>query len=877
MDLKRVGTQFNRVRAGLNENFDKIEGKYKGLQNRFDNVVEEVSEKAFDKVVDRAKIDWLPPVDTFDDLATTYPDATEGQTVMTRDTGKIYRMTDGVWMEIQDIDPTAINEVDTRLSALLSMTDGKLGDIKLVPTEGDSLSEKITNELLDDYCNVHWFKSYVPDLNVVSDPGGADWTEAFKKAIEFMKQYKIKVLKVPLGRYLIKDTLELTDIESKLCIKVEGRGMTGSDESIDNVIGTTFVFNPDDREKPLFHFRGVSEALWGAGGLEGLKIIGWGIGVLLENVDHHIFRNLRVGSGLDVGIKLLNSTKLGFTEFNDFENVILYNNQVGLMTDVINDGDMSFNGNRFNMTIACLQSGSVGAWFKRGTYYNGTFDFDFFGTGNPSDPSTFIKAESENYDNIGFIKIEDHGVFDVGNRSASDKFHFHGYVAVLDGSSVKDVGTLSISGGFSCDNFKQGMAIGTQSRLSNIRGTLGDTPKSRSFAKPVDMLRRNGPDGLDHPFSISDYNSPVLFSMARGLGGNWDNFKEHFKFRQNGRIDQIGYMTTTNFEDESGARYSLIHDDGLPRKPFILKRREANGQDKEPLTVYDNGAIRHYAYGTSEGDLINNTGHAAGTGFRVVGVYDAREGGENESPSAMRVRRNSQTQRSISAAGTINATGADYAEYVFKEIADDVFEKGEVCGVNSEGKLTKSFSRSRSFVVKSTEPSYVGNDIWSRSLGDSPLPPNENDFIDHEAFQEAVTQYESELEVFEKALEEYLKGERKDRPVFEMTMPRKIDYFNQSEFEEAKKQYGIQLELYNERLETERQKVDRIAFSGQVPCLVDGAVAAGDYIIVEQTPKDRIKAKAIPSSDITFEQYKNAVGQVWSVIDGKVVIAVGLK
>lgn len=116
MDLKRVGVQFDRVRVDLNENFDKIEGKYKGLQKRFDNAVDEVADKAFDKVVDRAKIDWLPPVDTFDDLATTYPDATEGQTVMTRDTGKVYRMTNGVWMEIQDIDPTAINEVDTRLS-----------------------------------------------------------------------------------------------------------------------------------------------------------------------------------------------------------------------------------------------------------------------------------------------------------------------------------------------------------------------------------------------------------------------------------------------------------------------------------------------------------------------------------------------------------------------------------------------------------------------------------------------------------------------------------------------------------------------------------------------------------------------------------------
>ncbi|WP_336104832.1 hypothetical protein [Mesobacillus zeae] len=63
-------------------------------------------------------MDWLSPVGTFSYLATEYPNALEGSTAMARDTGKVYRKNNvGEWLEIQAIDPTAINEVDNRLSA----------------------------------------------------------------------------------------------------------------------------------------------------------------------------------------------------------------------------------------------------------------------------------------------------------------------------------------------------------------------------------------------------------------------------------------------------------------------------------------------------------------------------------------------------------------------------------------------------------------------------------------------------------------------------------------------------------------------------------------------------------------------------------------
>ncbi|MBU8597380.1 right-handed parallel beta-helix repeat-containing protein [Alkalihalobacillus clausii] len=231
MDLKRVGVRFDRVRVDLNENFDKIEGTYKGLQNRFDNAVDEVSERAFDKVVDRAKIDWLPPVDTFDDLATTYPDATEGQTVMTRDTGKIYRMTDGVWMEIQDIDPTAINDVDKRATEGITNLQDLIGSFPELLSNGKNLVEKIQNENQERSVNPEWFADWV----VRED----DWSPAFNRAVELIKAMGGGVLRGK-GSYTCQTPLNysLSDFY------IDGRGMhlhfpnIGPEESAITIQGT---------------------------------------------------------------------------------------------------------------------------------------------------------------------------------------------------------------------------------------------------------------------------------------------------------------------------------------------------------------------------------------------------------------------------------------------------------------------------------------------------------------------------------------------------------------------------------------------------------------------------------------------------------------
>ncbi len=147
-----------------------------------------------------------------------------------------------------------------------------------------------------------------------------------------------------------------------------------------------------------------------------------------------------------------------------------------------------------------------------------------------------------------------------------------------------------------------------------------------------------------------------------------------------------------------------------------------------------------------------------------MGVSSA---GENAAASAIGVRKNSSTSRSINAAGTINASGADYAEYMTKA-GNFTVAKGDVVGIDANGKLTNVFANAVSFVVKSTDPSYVGGDTWGS-----------------------------------------------------------VDVLGQRPNEDATQEVK---DAFNAALEAARQAVDRIAFAGQVPVNVTGATA-GQYII----------------------------------------------
>jgi hypothetical protein len=248
-----------------------------------------------------------------------------------------------------------------------------------------------------------------------------------------------------------------------------------------------------------------------------------------------------------------------------------------------------------------------------------------------------------------------------------------------------------------------------------------------------------------------------------------------------------------------------------------------NGGTAERITATTGGYV-YLGKGWGASNHRINLEVAQGNNILVVSAYAgasndsvliraASGANPNDAGTVMAVTTNSSTGRSISAGGTINASGNDYAEYMLKATTDTI-NKGDIVGVNIDGKLTNIFNEAISFVVKSTDPSYVGGDAWGTVVGKRP---------------ERTT-------------------------------------------DQTEEDFAPILAEFEARLEIERQKVDRIAFSGQVPVNVTGATV-GDYIIPIETEDGKITGQAITNP--SFEQYKISVGKVWKIMeDGRAFIAV---
>ena len=253
---------------------------------------------------------------------------------------------------------------------------------------------------------------------------------------------------------------------------------------------------------------------------------------------------------------------------------------------------------------------------------------------------------------------------------------------------------------------------------------------------------------------------------------------------------------------------------------LTFARRSGGGAtDTDRMTLDSNGKLSIGTFSPSYHFDLRGTDAqvmrvADATPTEYFGLFNANTGAHtpNTAAATCKVRGHGTGGRSINAGGTVNASGADYAEYMTKANGAGTIEKGTVCGVNSDGKLTDVFADAHSFVIKSTDPSYVGGDVWGIKLTNS--DGNE-------------TMFEAD----------------------------------KHEVDEDGNETGTVLK--SEELEAARQKVDRIAFSGQVPCLITGDAAVGDYAIPRAKDDGSIEAVAV--SDPTFEQYRAAVGRVWKL------------
>jgi len=247
----------------------------------------------------------------------------------------------------------------------------------------------------------------------------------------------------------------------------------------------------------------------------------------------------------------------------------------------------------------------------------------------------------------------------------------------------------------------------------------------------------------------------------------------------------------------------------------------------EKSTSLDTNYSLYVGRGNGDGWL---TGYTS-TGGHVFAFYNTSptSGGWAGTLSSFYINKQSGTGRSVNAAGTFNANGGDYAEYIRKKDVDMVINKGDIIGINSNAQLTNVFSESVTFVVKSTDPCLVGCDTWGSDLDMyGPKKPTE---LKSDASEEEINSYNLELQ-----------------------------------------NYETEKLIWEEQHENARKPYDRIAFCGQVPVNVYNATP-GQYIIPKQTDDDTISYEL--TNTPTFEQYQISIGKVIKIQeDGRAWIIV---
>jgi hypothetical protein len=187
-------------------------------------------------------------------------------------------------------------------------------------------------------------------------------------------------------------------------------------------------------------------------------------------------------------------------------------------------------------------------------------------------------------------------------------------------------------------------------------------------------------------------NTPLLLKSTHSGGG-------YAEFQTGASGAVIGYMGSSGALVSGGA----VADFGIRSQANLTF---ATGGSAERMRIRSNGTS---AFST-DGNYAANKHYS----FRdAVGIDNPNSSSYSTSTAAVLCAGKMSSGRSINATGTINASGADYAEYMYKADGCGTIAKGDVVGVDINGKLTDVFADAISFVIKSTDPSYVGGDVWA--------------------------------------------------------------------------------------------------------------------------------------------------------------------
>ena len=405
-----------------------------------------------------------------------------------------------------------------------------------------------------------------------------------------------------------------------------------------------------------------------------------------------------------------------------------------------------------------------------------------------------------------------------------------------------------------------GVAFGQNIIIGNV------AQDAKMVGMEIDIQPSTGSTVIDsagiflNAFTVPDAGGDAI-GIYGIFGGNWVN---GVKFNGiSGTCLSTGVTTTTNFIDTTQGSFvgptvyfgqgdSIAwQDSGF--SPSVVINTDTN----DNIQIFAPAVLTTKGTGV-EGDLITSTRFLSND---VLNIFAATGNYGNVAATALNMRRNSVTSRSINAGGTINASGADYAEYETKRSDCGNVTKGQIIGFDKDGLVTDKWADAISFAVKSTNPNIVGGDTWHTSAGEppvAPMPPKQpplkpekpkttrSDFAAQieEEHQKSLAQWEKDLEAHAK---------------------------EQAKYEAAYAEYQAAYTKWQEKYEETRNTVDRIAYCGKVPVNVLNA-SIGDYIVPAQDGQG-IKGVAVASP--TFEQYQLAIGRVRKILgDGRAEIVV---